>query len=180
MPSDLFLLAKNVDIGEPTQDYPFYRVSVSNDRGCLLSIAATKALPDPLVEPRVPPEPKDYISITHNEDRCICASHSLFEATLFKVWQDVHIALRHSHRDQASYAFYPKHEYEIGEALAHASLVVKLAIAQRIPSCYDYLISEHGAARLYRAYQIRLAIENGESVSEASIAFQEEVEGDTS
>ncbi|KAI0491150.1 hypothetical protein F4859DRAFT_35840 [Xylaria cf. heliscus] len=151
MVSDLRILKTNAAIIPPTDERPYYQVSVAGQKGCTVSIAATAPIPVYIhIDPLHPdfkaskPKPEEYVTVSHAE-YCRCARYSLKEKDLFKIWQDIHLTLRHEKgNDQASYAFYPEFEYETGESLAHASLTASLALGRSVPRCYKYLVKTYG------------------------------------
>ncbi|KAI0909038.1 hypothetical protein F4823DRAFT_596399 [Ustulina deusta] len=161
MSSQLHLLKSNAVVCAPTAEASFYVIDVTNpDSGCRISIAATKPLPDTLhLGPAHPdweklmPQPKDYVWFSHVKKTCGCAALAKSEKTLFETWQCIHMHLRHQLDDNASYAFYPEFEYEVGEALAHASLVASLALGIPVPECYDSLLGLFGARNPQRPWE---------------------------
>ncbi|KAI0552613.1 hypothetical protein F4679DRAFT_581515 [Xylaria curta] len=154
---ELHILKSNAVIIPPTDEKPYYQVSVtSEETGCSICIAATKPLEVPIhISPvhldfhKHKPKPTEYVSVSHTEDRCECATFSMKE--IFAVWRHIHLTLRHSPNDNASYAFYPEFEYETGEALAHASLTASLILGKSTPECYNHLIRNFGNPRLRHA-----------------------------
>ncbi|KAH8160586.1 hypothetical protein CIB48_g7652 [Xylaria polymorpha] len=148
---ELHLLKANAILIQPTDEKPYHQISVINqETECAISIAATKPFivhawnhpfhPD---FQSLKPKPEEWVSVTHGED-CKCASFSRQVEDFFDTWRRLHETLRYKSDDNASYAFYPEYEYEIGESLAHASLVASLALGKPVPSCYDYLIKDFG------------------------------------
>jgi hypothetical protein len=155
MPSDLHLLKTNAILHLPTDEKPYYEISMTSlDGKCTIQIAATKPLPSQTLDPRHPAyekiKPVQYVSFTH-DGSCGCASFSKDAKVLFEAWQHIHLTLRYKGKDNASYAFYPEFEYESGEALAHASLVASLALGRTVPECYHNLIENFGATVLQEA-----------------------------
>ncbi|KAI1746268.1 hypothetical protein F4680DRAFT_15271 [Xylaria scruposa] len=155
---ELHILKSNAVIIPPTDEKPYYQVSVtSEETGCSICIAATKQLEVPIhISPLHPdfhrqkPKPAECVSVSHIKDRCQCALYSISRKELFAVWRQIHLTLRYNPKDNASYAFYPEFEYETGEALAHASLTASLALGKSIPECYNHLIKSFGNPRLRR------------------------------
>ncbi|KAF2963110.1 hypothetical protein GQX73_g10474 [Xylaria multiplex] len=175
MSSDLYILNDNAILIPPTKDKPYYQVSVTTEcphvAGCTITISATKEFPDPLKafvgelksdNPKV--NPADWVSITHFDENCCCARFSRDIDKFFAVWQAIHNVLRHRSEDQASYAFYPKFEYEDGEALAHASLVACLALGVTIPDCYNTLVPNFGGRELKLELISRMEVYTGEQL----------------
>ncbi|KAI0454588.1 hypothetical protein F5B21DRAFT_504282 [Xylaria acuta] len=150
---ELHLLKSNAVLVPPTDEEPCHQISMTNN-GCTISIAATKPFPVPIhIHPLHPdfkehkPKPAEWVSITH-KNRCECAIFSRQVPDFFEAWRHIHLTLRYKSGDNASYAFYPEFEYEVGEALAHASLTASLALGKPIPSCYEYLIKDFGTPKL--------------------------------
>ncbi|KAI1199887.1 hypothetical protein F5X97DRAFT_321900 [Nemania serpens] len=180
MVSQLHLLRSNATIIPPTPSEPYYKISVSNPKeGCTICIAATKPFPDPIhIHPLLPnydklkPKPIEWISIMHTNLLCGCVDYAWSEEYLFGIWRLVHLELRHRDADDASRAFYPEFEYEVGEALAHASLVASLAVGRPIPEIYDELIQPFGALALVEELRDR----NGDLEGDESNKEEEEEE----
>ncbi|KAI1191015.1 hypothetical protein F5B17DRAFT_384190 [Nemania serpens] len=156
MVSQLHVLRSNATLIPPTPSEPFYKVSVTNPKtDCTICIAATKPFPDPiLIHPLLPnyrklkPKPAEWVSIMHAGLGCGCVDYAFEEEDLFDTWRHIHLQLRHQDGDDASRAFYPEFEYEVGEALAHASLVASLAVGRPVPESYDGLVDRFGALAL--------------------------------
>ncbi|KAI1424395.1 hypothetical protein F5Y12DRAFT_797175 [Xylaria sp. FL1777] len=163
MSSQIHLLKSNATVRAPTAEEPWYVVEVTSPNGhCQISIAATKPLPDPILKvhpdwEKLEPKPESYVSLTHAH-RCRCMTLSKAHDTLFETWQHIHTLLRYNPRDNASYAFYPEFEYEVGEALAHASLVASFAMRKPLPDCYDH----YKAYQLYKDCEQQVAYEQHE------------------
>lgn len=148
--TNMDLLKAHVTVTPPTDKQPYYKVSMTKKQtGCTISIAVTKPLPDPLLAVHaLKPEPTEWVTVEHSEEDCLCAWYAYRETHLFDVWQTLHARLRRINADHAASAFYPEHEYELGEALGHAALVLNLAMGGAIPCCYIYLVEKLGAAML--------------------------------
>ncbi|KAI3324915.1 hypothetical protein HD806DRAFT_459080 [Xylariaceae sp. AK1471] len=162
MPSDLRLLKSNAVLHLPTDEKPYYQISMTDRKGkCEIKIAVTKPFPNPIPHPQHPDyvriKPTEYIWFRHRLGKrfneCGCASFSKNVNELFEAWQHIHLTLRYKGKDNASYAFYPEFEYELGEALAHASLVASLALGRAVPECYNDLIERFGAKVLREALE---------------------------
>ncbi|KAI1824722.1 hypothetical protein F4861DRAFT_231114 [Xylaria intraflava] len=145
MSTQLSLLKSNAAITPPTSTKPYYEVTVTSPASrCKVTIAATKALPDPIYRHvRPPPEASEYVSL-HHTWYCTCNPRAKSAQYLFDLWQRIHRALRYESGDQAAYAFYPEFKSEIGEALAHASLAASLVVGRRVPERYNNLVQTHG------------------------------------
>ncbi|KAI0194599.1 hypothetical protein F4808DRAFT_334891 [Astrocystis sublimbata] len=158
---ELRLLKSNVELIAPTDEKPYYSISIENEaKTCKIEIAAGKSFPPVPIEihPLHPdweshkPKASEWVTISH-ADRCECTWWSSNPKSFFDLWQEIHIELRHnSASDQASYAFYPKFSYlDIGEDLAHASLMASIAVGKEVPSCYEDLVKTWGTNRAKRA-----------------------------
>jgi len=159
MQTGLRLLKDNAVLAKVNDPKPYYQISMSSkssetpgsEERCTIQIAATKPLRDPITTHPLHPDyeevkPENWVVVKHNKgDDCGCPEWAKKARSVYDTWQKIHLTLRHKkHHDRAAFAFYPEFEYDIGEALGHASLVASLALTTQIPECYYPLAGKYG------------------------------------